>query len=86
MNRILWNRRPTDPYDGGDIDEIVVHNVTVHIEQMDDRCWWIGIDLPDGTHWAGNFSADSRGRMSFWQQEYGGVEWRDESHEREGEA
>jgi hypothetical protein len=42
-DRILWNRRPTGPRDTGDIDEIVVHDCTVHVEQMDERCWWIGV-------------------------------------------
>lgn len=30
-DRILWNRRP-EGRDPGDIDEIVLHGVTVHIE------------------------------------------------------
>jgi hypothetical protein len=73
--RILWNVR------GEDIDEIVVTNSTVHIEQMNDRCWWIGIDLPNGGYWAGNFTCDSRGRMRFWEQESAGFEWgRDDAH------
>ena len=59
-DRILWNRRP-EGRDPGDIDEIVLHGVTVHIEQMDDRCWWIGI-YRDGTYWMGNFTATTRGR------------------------
>ena len=79
MNRILWNRRGDR---GGDIDEIVLHNATVHVEQMDSRCWWIGIELVDGGYWAGNFTADSRGRMRFWEQERDGFEWdEDRSHE-----
>jgi len=76
MNRILWNTRDTD------IDELVCHNATVHIEQMDDRCWWIGIDLPNDGYWAGNFHADSRGRMRFTQQETWGFDWDDDrSHD-----
>lgn len=75
MNRILWNER------GKDIDEIVLHDVTtVHVEQMTDRCWWIGVDKADGTYWAGNFVADSRGRMRFSEQE-SDVAWeRDDEH------
>lgn len=70
MNRILWNAR------GEDIDEIVFHDVaTVHVEQMDDRCWWIGITLPDGGYWAGNFHANSRGHMTFTEQEAWGFDW-----------
>jgi len=82
MNRILWNRRPTHPADGGDIDEIVMTGVNIHIEQMGDRCWWVGIARPGGTMWMGNFSCDSRGRMRFMQQDDEGVRWdRDDTHE-----
>jgi hypothetical protein len=77
VNRILWNQR------GHGIDEIVVHGCTVHIEQMHDRCWWIGIDLPGGAHWAGNFWCDSRGRMTFTEQESDGFEWdHDGAHDK----
>ena len=62
-NRILWNVRDED------IDEIVLHDATVHIEQMDDRCWWIGVTLNDGGYWSGNLHCDSRGRMKFTEQE-----------------
>lgn len=83
-DRILWNRRPTGIMDRGDIDEIVIRDAsTVHIEQMDDRCWWIGI-YKDGelTYWMGNFTCDSRGRMRFTEQENAGIEWdRDDTHE-----
>lgn len=75
VNRILWNVRDKD------IDEIVLHDATVHVEQMSDRCWWIGVTLPDGGYWAGNFIADSRGRMRFTEQEQWGFEWdRDDEH------
>ena len=84
MNRILWNTRPERPTPGGgggDIDEIVLHDVTVHVEQMDDRWWWIGIYKGDAS-WMGNFIADSRGRMRFVEQENDGIEWEsDRSHE-----
>lgn len=88
-DRILWNRRPEHDLPGGgggDIDEIVLHDVPLaHIEQMDDRCWWIAIyldDGPDARYWMGNFVADSRGRMRFVEQENAGVVWdRDGSHE-----
>lgn len=75
VGRILWNRRP-DGSDLGDIDEVVLHDVvTVHIEQMDTRCWWIGIYLGDDRYWMGNFVADSRGRMSFVEHDNEGIEW-----------
>lgn len=81
-DRILWNRRPTGTMEAGDIDEIVLSDVDVHIEQMDDRCWWIGIyrDASDGDtpYWMGNFVADSRGRMRFVEQENAGIEWGDD--------
>lgn len=75
MNRILWNRRDID------IDEIVVHDCTVHIEQMSERCWQIDIGLPNGMSWMGNFRADQLGRMTFSEQD-SDIEWdRDQSHE-----
>ena len=85
-DRILWTRRPTGVTDTGDIDEIVLSGVDVHIEQMDDRCWWIGIyrdaSRGDTPYWMGNFVADSRGRMRFVEQENNGIEWgRDKSHD-----
>lgn len=84
VDRILWNERPERP-GGGDIDEIVMHNVDmVHIEQMDDRCWWIALYPERGSdrYWMGNFVADSRGRMRFVEQENAGIEWdRERSHE-----
>lgn len=84
-DRILWNRRP-DGRDPGCIDEIVLHGVDVHVEQMDDRCWWIGL-YRDDTYWMGNFIADSRGRMRFVEQENNRMIWaRDESHELGGGA
>ena len=70
VNRILWNER------GDDIDEIVLHDVaTLHVEQMDDRCWWIGVNLANGGYWAGNFIAKSRGPMRFTEQEMTDFEW-----------
>jgi len=33
----------------GSLDEVVVHNVaSFHIEQMNARDWWIGLELADG--------------------------------------
>lgn len=77
-DRILWN-----PGDDGDIDEIVLADVTVHIEQMNDRTWWIGLTRPDGTSWDGNFHADSRGRMRFTEQENNGIVWDRIDHHEE---
>lgn len=88
-DRILWNRRPEGFGDTGDIDEIVLTGVDIHIEQMDDRCWWIGIyrdaSVSDTPYWMGNFVADSRGRMRFVEQENAGIEWgEDKSHDDPG--
>lgn len=84
-DRILWNRRPEN--DGGDIDEIVMDNVMVHIEQMHDRCWWIALYRggADDPYWMGNFIADSRGRMRFYEQDNHLIEWDDDRSHQEGE-
>lgn len=79
-DRILWNTRPENSSDGGDIDEIVCHNVTVHVEQMDDDCWWIGVYGENDKYWSGNFATDGKGRLRFSPQE-DRWEWgQDESH------
>lgn len=80
-NRILWNRRPGYDVHAGEIDEIVLHYPSmVHVEQMDDSCWYIGIDMPDGTSWTGNFTG--RGYMTFSEQENDGIVWdADDTHE-----
>jgi len=70
VNRILWNER------GGEIDEVVISNCAVHIEQMSDNCWWIGITRSDGGYWAGNFH--TKRKMTFTEQEMDGFEWDDE--------
>lgn len=78
-DRILWNRRPTGPDDAGDIDEIVIAGCMVHVEQMSNRCWWIGIykdpDVDGTPYWMGNFTCDKKGRMRFSEQENDGIEW-----------
>ena len=76
MNRILWNKR------GGEIDEVVFNRPQmVHIEQMGDECWWIGVDLADGSYWAGSFTAEEGMTMTFSEQE-SDVAWNDDrTHE-----
>lgn len=74
VDRILWNQGREV------IDEIVIHNAMVHVEQMDDRCWWIGVYKPDGSRWSGNFSCDSRGRMRFTEQDAEILWDKDEEH------
>lgn len=83
INRILWNRRPKNPYDGGEIDEIVASKVNVHIEQMNDGVWWIALYNPDNPdeYWMGNFVAGARKTMTFKEQEDAAFTWeRDEEH------
>lgn len=84
-NRILWNSRPdNDDTWGGDIDEIVCHDATVHVEQMDDNCWWIGVYGSEGQRWSGNFNVDENGDLRFSQQD---SEWKwdlDQSHNDKG--
>ena len=79
QDRILWNRgRDT-------IDEIVIHDCMVHVEQMDDNCWWIGIykEADQDQMWTGNFYCPhhrSKTGMSFTEQDCD-IEWdRDEEH------
>lgn len=43
-DRILWeNGREV-------VDEIVAHNVTIHVERMAGNAWWMGVDSADGKH------------------------------------
>ena len=77
-NRILWNERD------GEIDEVVFTNPeVVHIEQMSDKCWWIGVHLADGTYWSGNFHThrQRRGFMTFTEQDSDVVWDHDGSHD-----
>ncbi len=83
-HRILWNRRPTGMRDAGCIDEIVIDRPSmVHIEQMSEREWWIGIYLNEkgSRRWSGHFACDSKGRMEFTEQDCD-IEWAtDKSHD-----
>ena len=65
---------------GETIDEIVVHDCMVHVEQMNDRCWWIGIYKGD-LRWSGNFSCyRHKDGMAFTEQD-AELPWgRDEEH------
>ena len=85
VGRILWNRRPVDGRDCGDIDEIVLHRPEfVHVEQMNDRDWWIGIAMPAGSEFSGHFHATSRGVMTFGLTE-SDIEWdKDDEHPEVG--
>ena len=88
-NRILWNYREDGRHRRGEIDEIVMSNVDIHIEQMNDGCWWMGIYSRDDPekYWMGNIHTlhpHSRARLTFTEQENAGIEWDDDdSHEQE---
>ena len=34
----------------GSLDEVVAQNVFVHLEQMADNAWWMGVSTPDDAH------------------------------------
>ena len=40
-DRILWE------HDRNSVDEFVAHNVTVHLEQMSDDCYWMRVSRGD---------------------------------------
>ncbi len=43
MNRILRNHAG----EASPVDEVVAHGVTMHLEQMSDKAYWIGVYRPD---------------------------------------
>jgi hypothetical protein len=71
VDRILWNHgRET-------VDEIVVHNCTIHLEQMTGQSYWMGISK-GGADFTVNLS--HRGRLplqctGYDNSGYGGIEW-----------
>lgn len=46
--------------DDGSIDEIIAKGANVHIEQMSADGWYMGIDMPDGSHWQFWFGSKNR--------------------------
>lgn len=71
--RILRNS-PTE------VDEVVFHDATVHIEQMDEQCWTVIVDQAGG-QWVGNMVC-ADGRLTFVEQENDGIDWdEDRTHE-----
>ncbi len=54
-----------------ELDEVVLRDVTVHVERMDDGHIWIGIDCADGRQLAVNLFTNPRGRARI----YGRAEW-----------
>lgn len=58
------NFSPGDPVEvrkiEGEIDEIVIRRGDVHIEQMSDDNWFMGINASDGSYWQFWFGAKNR--------------------------
>jgi hypothetical protein len=67
-DRILWNSGREE------VDEIVVHNVMVHLEQMSDQGWWMGI-YRDGHALTVNFSTKGRSPITATCQDEGEKPW-----------
>lgn len=44
----------------GTIDEVVARGGSLHIEQLSDDGWYIGLDMPDGTYWQFYLGAKNR--------------------------
>ncbi len=44
----------------GSIDEIVANGAGLHIEQMSDDGWFMGLDMPDGSYWQFWFGSKNR--------------------------
>jgi len=44
----------------GSIDEIVAHGANLHVEQMSDDGWFMGLDMPDGSYWQFWFGSKNR--------------------------
>jgi hypothetical protein len=64
------------PREDGTLDEVfVAEPVNVHLEQMADDHWWMGIDLADGsqmmvTLWTGGAKGNRRGSRIFARVEH----------------
>lgn len=77
-DRILYNAKPDIPK-FGKVDEIVVHDCLVHLEQMDDGHWYIGLYKEDGTScqiWI------NKGKLDFESD----IRWEEEERESTEEA
>ena len=46
--------------DDESIDEIIVRGGLVHIEQMSNDGWFMGVNAPDGSYWQFWFGAKNR--------------------------
>ena len=71
-DRITRDGPPDEHMVGGhtpSLDEIVLTDVTVHIERMATGSYWIGIRGKDGLWVAANITTPGRGRCDLWLQE-----------------
>lgn len=46
--------------DDGSIDEIVAQDCAIHVEQMDNNSWYMGLQASDGSYWQFWFGAKNR--------------------------
>lgn len=62
---------------GGEfVDEIVCHNVTIHMEVMSDDCVWMGVDGGNGRRLMVNIFRDGkRGPVVYRVEDDGDVTW-----------
>jgi len=52
--------------DDGSIDEIVAKGADLHIEQMSNDGWYMGLQMPDGSYWQFWFGAkNGRSHVEF---------------------
>lgn len=60
--------------DDGSIDEIIAHGANLHIEQMSDDGWFMGLEVPDGSSWDFWFGAkNGRSAVEFRHMETNGI-------------
>jgi hypothetical protein len=56
----------------GEFDEAFFTNASVHIERMDTRAWWIGIETPEGNFMINTGIADGKWFFNFEEDKLGG--------------
>lgn len=65
--------------DGKTLDDISIESVAnVHIEQMDDNAWWVGIYLPDGRRLTFDITAERGLKIRMGEDWEGGENWESE--------
>lgn len=54
----------------GTLDEVWARGAHVHVEQMSDELWWMGLTFPDGSMLHVNFwTPRTRIRASWWYED-----------------